>query len=115
MHHLLASGPHLAVIPTLTALAVRHFRHKQGQDDGGAELEPKHPAVKFVLGAWNEGDFSAADKHIAPASRSTPTASRSARTTAARHGHGEHRVVARARAVTCGWNSPEIGASTGSG
>ena len=49
-----------------TALAIRHFKHKQGQDDGGAELEPKHPAVKFVLGAWNEGDFSAADKHIAP-------------------------------------------------
>ena len=66
MNHLLASGPHLAVIPTLTALAVRHFRHKQGQDDGGAELEPKHPAVKFVLGAWNEGDFSEADKYIAP-------------------------------------------------
>ena len=66
MNHLLASGPHLAVIPALTALAVRHFKHKQGQDDGGAELEPKHPAVKFVLGAWNEGDFSEADKHIAP-------------------------------------------------
>ena len=66
MNHLLASGPHLAVIPTLTALAVRHFKHKQGQDDGGAELEPKHPAVKFVLGAWNEGDFSEADKHISP-------------------------------------------------
>ena len=66
MYHLLASGPHLAVIPTLTALAVRHFKHKQGQDDGGAELEPKHPAVKFLLGAWNEGDFSEADKHIAP-------------------------------------------------
>ena len=66
MNHLLASGPHLAVIPTLTALAVRHFRHKQGQDDGGAGLEPKHPAVRFVLGAWNEGDFSEADKHVAP-------------------------------------------------
>ena len=66
MKDLLASGPHLAVIPTLTALAIRHFKPKQGQDDGGAELEPKHPAVKFVLGAWNEGDFSDAGKHIAP-------------------------------------------------
>ena len=66
MNHLLASSPHLAVIPTLTALAIRHFKHKQGPDDDSAELEPKHPAVKFVLGAWNEGDFSDADKHIAP-------------------------------------------------
>ena len=66
MNHLLASGPHLAVIPTLTALAVRHFKHKQGRDGGDAELEPKHPAVKFVLGAWNEGDFGEARKHIAP-------------------------------------------------
>ncbi len=65
MKDLLASGPHLAVIPALTALTIRHFRHKQGQDGGGAELEPKHPAVRFVLGAWNEGDFSEADKHIA--------------------------------------------------
>ena len=66
MNHLLASGPHLAVVPTLTALAVRHFKHKQGQDGGDAELEPKHPAVKFVLGARNEGDFGEARKHIAP-------------------------------------------------
>ena len=66
MNHLLASSPHLAVIPALTALTIRHFKHKQGQDDGGAELQPKHPAVKFVLGAWNEGDFSDADNHIAP-------------------------------------------------
>ena len=57
MKDLLPSGPHLAVIPALTALAIRRFKHKQGQDDGGAGLEPKHPAVKFVLGAWNEGDF----------------------------------------------------------
>jgi predicted ester cyclase len=66
MKDLLASSPTLAVIPTVTALAIRHFKHKQGQDDDDAELEPKHPAVKFVLGAWNEGDFSEADKHIAP-------------------------------------------------
>ena len=65
MKDLLPSGPHLAVIPALTALAIRRFKRKQGQDDGGAGLEPKHPAVKFVLGAWNEGDFSEADKHIA--------------------------------------------------
>ena len=66
MNHLLASSPHLAVIPALTALTIRHFKHKQGQDDGSAELEPKHPAVKFMLGAWNEGDFSDAGNHIAP-------------------------------------------------
>ena len=51
-----------AVIPTLTMLAVRHF--KRGKEDG--EREPKHPAVKFVLGAWNEGDFSEAEKYVAP-------------------------------------------------
>ena len=66
MNHLLAASPHLAVIPTLTALAIRHFKHKQGPDDASAELAPKHPAVKFLLGAWNEGDFSDADNHIAP-------------------------------------------------
>ena len=47
----LASGPTVAVIPTLTALAIKHFKHKEGQDDSGAALEPKHPAVRFVLGA----------------------------------------------------------------
>jgi hypothetical protein len=56
MNHLLASGPHLAVIPTIAAFTIRHFKHKQGQDGGDAKLEPKHPAVKFVLGAWNEGE-----------------------------------------------------------
>ena len=29
------------------------------------EHEPKHPAVKFVVAAWNEGDFSDAEKHVA--------------------------------------------------
>ena len=62
----LASGPTVAVIPTLTALAIKHFKRKDGQNDSGAELEPKHPAVRFVLGAWNEGDFSDADKYISP-------------------------------------------------
>ena len=33
MKDLLASSPHLAVIPALTALTIRHFKHKQGQDD----------------------------------------------------------------------------------
>jgi predicted ester cyclase len=66
MNHLLASGPTLAVIPTVTALTIRHFRHKQGKDGGEAEPEPKHPAVRVVLGAWNDGDFSQADQHIAP-------------------------------------------------
>jgi hypothetical protein len=66
MNHLLASGPDLAVIPTLAAFTVRHFKDKRGQDDGDAGLEPKRPAVRFVLGAWNEGDFSEARKHVAP-------------------------------------------------
>ncbi len=66
MNDLLASGPDLAVIPTVTALAIKHFKHKQGKDVEGAQLEPKHPAVSFVLGAWNDGDFNEAHKHIAP-------------------------------------------------
>ena len=66
MNGLLASGPNLAVIPTVTALAITHFKHKQGKDVEGAQLEPKHPAVSFVLSAWNDGDFNDAHKHIAP-------------------------------------------------
>lgn len=65
MNNLLASGPILAVIPTVTALTIRHFRHQQG-NGGGAERGPKHPAVRFILGAWNNGDFSQAYQHIAP-------------------------------------------------
>ena len=66
MSSLLASHVHLAVIPTVTALAIRHFKHKPGQDSDDARLEPKHPAVRFILGAWNDGDFSQAYQHIAP-------------------------------------------------
>ena len=66
MNDLLASGPDLAVIPTVTALAIKHFKYKQGKDVEGAQLEPKHPAVSFVLGAWNDGDFNEAHKYIAP-------------------------------------------------
>ena len=51
----------VAIIPTLGALAVRHFRH--GNQD---QHEPKHPAVKFLVAAWNEGDFSKAEKYVAP-------------------------------------------------
>lgn len=51
-----------AVIPTLVALGTRHFR--RGKREG--EHEPKHRAVKFVLAAWNEGDFSEAEKYVAP-------------------------------------------------
>jgi hypothetical protein len=53
---------HAAVIPTLTVLAARHFR--RGKRKG--EHEPKHPAVKFILAVWNEGDFSEAGKYVAP-------------------------------------------------
>jgi len=66
MHDLLANGVTVAVIPPVTALAIRHFRRKPGNDGTDAELEPKHPAVRFILGAWNDGDFSEAYKHIAP-------------------------------------------------
>lgn len=50
-----------AVIPTLAVLATKHFKKgKQGKQ------EPKHPAVKFVLAAWNDGDFAEVEKHVAP-------------------------------------------------
>jgi len=58
----LSPGVHAAVIPTLTVLAARHFRRGKRKGEHG----PKHPAVKFVLAAWNEGDFSEAGKHVAP-------------------------------------------------
>lgn len=59
---MLPSDVDAAVIPTLSMLAIRHFKHGKP----GAEQEPKHPAVKFVLAAWNEGDFSEAEKCVAP-------------------------------------------------
>jgi hypothetical protein len=59
---LVADGIDAAVIPTLTVLAMRKFRG----DKRDAEGEPKHAAVKFVLGAWNEGDFGEAEKYVAP-------------------------------------------------
>ncbi len=58
----LSPGVHAAVIPTLTVLAARHFRRGKRKGEHG----PKHPAVKFILAAWNEGDFSEAAKHVAP-------------------------------------------------
>lgn len=54
---------HTAVVPTLAALAAKHFR--SGRQEG-EEHEPKHPAVKFIVAAWNEGDFSEAEKYVAP-------------------------------------------------
>jgi predicted ester cyclase len=65
MHDLIPADVTLAVIPTVTALTIRHFKH--AKDEGEEELEPKHPAVKFLLHAWNEGDLSDAHEHIAPA------------------------------------------------
>ena len=58
---LLPADVEVAIIPTLGALAVRHFRHGKQE-----EHEPKHPAVKFLVAAWNEGDFSEAEKYVAP-------------------------------------------------
>ena len=49
------------VIPTVAAVAVKHFRSKQGDS---AHMEPKHPAVAFLLDAWNSGDFSRVDKLV---------------------------------------------------
>jgi predicted ester cyclase len=60
---LLPREVHVAVIPTLTALTIRHFRHDNSGTDAG---EPKHPAVKFILDAWNSGDFGDAQKFVAP-------------------------------------------------
>jgi predicted ester cyclase len=65
VHDLIPSDVALGVIPTVTALTIRHFKQAKGED-GEAELEPKHPAVKFMLGAWNDGDFSEAHKYVAP-------------------------------------------------
>jgi hypothetical protein len=58
----LSHGVHVAVIPTLVALGARHFRRGKRTGEHG----PKHPAVRFVLAAWNEGDFSEAGKYVAP-------------------------------------------------
>ena len=51
-----------AVIPTLVVLGRRHFKRVKPEE----EHEPKHPAVKFVVGAWNEGNFEEAEKYVAP-------------------------------------------------
>jgi steroid delta-isomerase-like uncharacterized protein len=60
----LASSPDtdVAVIASLVIMGTKHFRHKKQE----GENEPKHPAVKFVLAAWNEGDFGEAEKYVAP-------------------------------------------------
>jgi predicted ester cyclase len=50
------------VIPTIAALAIRHFK----QSTPEAQHEPKHAAVKFLLAAWNNGDFSEAGEQVAP-------------------------------------------------
>lgn len=60
--HVAPPGVHAAVIPTLAVLGTKYLRRGKST----AEHEPKHPAVKFVLAAWNEGDFSEAGKYVAP-------------------------------------------------
>ena len=65
MRYLTHADVTLSVIPTVTALTIRHFKHAKS-DEGESELEPKHPAVKFLLDAWNEGDLSDAHEHVAP-------------------------------------------------
>ena len=54
-----------AVVPTLAALGLGARRFMSGRREG-EEHEPKHPAVKFIVTAWNQGDFSEAEKHVAP-------------------------------------------------
>ena len=54
-------GVQLDVIPTLVALGTKRFMRGKPE----AQHEPKHPAVKFLLGVWNEGDFSEAEKYVA--------------------------------------------------
>jgi predicted ester cyclase len=55
-------GVHAAVIPTLVVLGTKRFR----RGNPAAGHEPKHPAVKAILAAWNEGDFSEAGKYVTP-------------------------------------------------
>ena len=50
------------VIATVVIMARKHFK----RSEPGGDNEPKHPAVKFVLAAWNAGDFSEAEKYVAP-------------------------------------------------
>lgn len=57
----LPAGADAALIPTLIIMGRRHF--KRGKQD---PHEPQHPAVKFVLGVWNEGDYSEVEKYVAP-------------------------------------------------
>jgi predicted ester cyclase len=63
VHYHIPAGATLSVIPTVTALALHHFRHTV---DGDADIQPKDPAVRFLLGAWNDGDLEEAHEHIAP-------------------------------------------------
>ena len=50
------------MIPTLVVLGTKHLRGGEPK----AEHEPKHPVVKFVLAAWNKGDFCEGEKYVAP-------------------------------------------------
>ena len=50
------------MIRTLVVLGAKHLRGGEPK----AEHEPEHPVVKFVLAARNEGDFSEAEKYVAP-------------------------------------------------
>ena len=60
--YVLSPDVNAAVIPTLVVMGRRYFKRPK-QEDG---LEPKHPAVKFMLAAWNKGDFSEAETYVAP-------------------------------------------------
>ena len=50
------------MIATLVVPGAKHLRGGEPK----AEHEPEHPVVKFVLAARNEGDFSEAEKYVAP-------------------------------------------------
>ena len=55
-------GMRLEVVPALSMLALRHFKHARDPE----AREPKNPAVKFLINAWDTGDLSEAETFIAP-------------------------------------------------
>lgn len=55
-------GMRLEVVPALSMLALRHFKHARDPE----AREPMNPAVKFLINAWDTGDLSEAETFIAP-------------------------------------------------
>ena len=51
----------VSIIPTLAALTIKHFKHSDKEDH-----EPRNDAIRFLLHAWNGGNFDEAEKYVAP-------------------------------------------------